>query len=146
MSLRLAAGWARSRAQSVSVVPMIQCVSHGMMNSTLFSVRLMMPVVAWIRSRGTRMCTPLDARTLNCPRPPTISWISSVHTPAALIVCLALTSWVCPDSRSRTSAPTTRSPSRRKPVTLALVAHRAPYSAAVLAIIIVCRASSTWPS
>ena len=41
MSALVAAGWARSRFQSVSVVPMIQCVPHGMTNSTDFSVRRM---------------------------------------------------------------------------------------------------------
>ena len=64
MSARLAAGWARSRFQSVSVVPMIQWLPHGMTNSTLFSVRLMSPTVALIRSRGTTRWMPLDARTL----------------------------------------------------------------------------------
>ena len=44
MSARLAAGWALSRSQSVSVVPMIQCRPHGMTNSTLFSVRRISPV------------------------------------------------------------------------------------------------------
>ena len=43
MSLRLAAGWALSRDQSVSVVPMIQCRPHGMTNSTDFSVRRISP-------------------------------------------------------------------------------------------------------
>ena len=38
MSVRLAAGWALSRFQSVSVVPMIQCRPHGMTKSTDFSV------------------------------------------------------------------------------------------------------------
>ena len=146
MSLRLAAGWARSSAQSVSVVPMIQWLPHGMMNSTLFSVRVMMPVAELIRLRGTRRCTPLDARTWNCPRPPTISWISSVHTPAALIDLLGADLELVPGLEVAHPAPTTRSSSRRKPMTRALVAHSAPYCAAVRAIIIVCRASSTWPS
>ena len=146
MSVWLAAGWARSSVQSVSVVPMIQWLPHGMMNSRLFSVRVMMPVAELIRSRGTTRCTPLDARTWNCPRPPTMVWISSVHTPAALMTSLARTSNSCPVSRSLTRAPTTRSSSRRKPTTRALLAHSAPYCAAVRAIIIVCRASSTWPS
>ena len=33
---------------------------------------------------------PLDARTLNWPRSPTIAWVSSVHTPVALIDLLGL--------------------------------------------------------
>ena len=45
MSLRLAAGWALSSSQSVSVVPMIQCRPHGMTNSTLCSVRRIRPAV-----------------------------------------------------------------------------------------------------
>ena len=92
MSARLAAGWALSSFQSVSVVPMIQCRPHGMTNSTLFSVRRMSPCAEWIRSRGTTRCTPLDARTWNWPRPPTIAWVSSVQTPVALITCRARTS------------------------------------------------------
>ena len=46
MSAALAAGWARSSSQSVSVVPMIQWLPHGMMNSRLFSVRVIRPVIA----------------------------------------------------------------------------------------------------
>src|SRR4028119_2113103 len=80
----LAAGCARSRSQSVSVVPMIQWLPHGMMNSRLFSVRVMTPVALLIRFRGTTRWTPFDARTWNWPRPPTISRISSVQIPAAL--------------------------------------------------------------
>ena len=38
-------GGPSSSDQSVSVVPMIQCRPHGMTNSTLFSVRKMMPGV-----------------------------------------------------------------------------------------------------
>ncbi len=87
MSLRLAAGCALDSDQSVSVVPMIQCRPHGMTNSTLTAVRRMIPVLEWIRSRGTTRWMPLDARTLMVPRPPTISWMSSVHTPVALTTC-----------------------------------------------------------
>ena len=47
-------------------------------------VRMMMPVRDWIRSRGTTRCTPLEARTLITPRPPTMACTSSVHTPVAL--------------------------------------------------------------
>ena len=65
MSALLAAGWARSRFQSVSVVPMIQCWCHGMTNSRLVSVRVISPQPASMRSRGTTRCTPLDARTRN---------------------------------------------------------------------------------
>ena len=45
MSAREAAGWARSRSQAVSVVPMIQCRPHGITNSTDFSVRVMKPAL-----------------------------------------------------------------------------------------------------
>ena len=126
MSVLLAAGCARSRSQSVSVVPMIQWLPHGITNSRLFSVRVMMPVAELIRLRGTTRCTPLEARTWNCPRPPTISWISSVHTPAALMTCLARICDARPVSRSVTSAPTTRSPSLRNPVARVLLTHSAP--------------------
>ena len=84
MSVRLAAGCALSRSHGVSVVPMIQCRPHGMTNSTDFSVRTMKPASERIRSRGTTRWMPLDACTCSEPRPPTISWISSVQTPAAL--------------------------------------------------------------
>ena len=68
MSALVAAGCARSRFQSVSVVPMIQWLPHGMTNITDFSVRRMIATSLTIRSRGTTMCTPLDARTWNRPR------------------------------------------------------------------------------
>ena len=84
MSALVAAGWARSRFQSVSVVPMIQCVPHGMTNSTDFSVRRMIATSLTIRSRGTTTCTPFDARTRNRPRCLDSAWISSVHTPGGV--------------------------------------------------------------
>ena len=96
---------------------MIQCRPHGMTKSTLAGVRRMIPVLDWIRSRGTTRCTPLDARTSIVPRPPTIAWMSSVHTPVALTTCCALISSPVPVSRSSRGTPVTRSPSRRKPVT-----------------------------
>ena len=43
MSFLVAAGCARSRCQSVSVVPMIQWLRHGITNSTDFSVRRIRP-------------------------------------------------------------------------------------------------------
>ena len=43
MSADVAAGWALSRSQWVSVVPMIQCRPQGMTKRTDFSVRRMMP-------------------------------------------------------------------------------------------------------
>ena len=96
MSALEAAGWALSRSQSVSVVPMIQCRPQGMTNSTDFSVRRISPVVEWMRSLGTTRWMPLDARTWNCPRSPTIAWVSSVHTPVALTTCLARISYSPP--------------------------------------------------
>ena len=146
MSALVAAGWALSRFQSVSVVPMIQCRPHGITNSTDFSVRRISPVLDWIRSRGTTRWMPLDARTWNWPRSPTIAWVSSVHTPVALTTCLARTSNSRAVSRSCTRTPVTRSPSRRNPVTRTRDATCAPYDAAVRASSIVCRASSTCAS
>ena len=97
----VAAGWALSRFQSVSVVPMIQCRPHGMTNSTRLLGAQDQPG-AWsgCRSRGTTRWMPLEARTWNCPRSPAIAWVSSVHTPVALMTCLARTSNSRPVSRS----------------------------------------------
>lgn len=73
----------------MSVVPTIQCGPQGMTNSTLFSVRRISPVSSRIFSRGTTRCTPFDAWTVTDPRDPgdapASRWISSVHTPVALI-------------------------------------------------------------
>ena len=65
------------------------------------------------------------------PRPPTISWISSVHTPVALTTCCARISTPFPVSRSVARTPVTRSPSRRNPVTWVRDAACAPKPAAV---------------
>ena len=146
MSARLAAGWARSRFQSVSVVPTIQCMFHGMTNSTDFSVRRIRPLSELMRSRGTTMWTPLEARTWNWPRPPASCWTSSVHTPVQLTTTLARTAAVRPVSTSQTVAPTTRSPSRWRDSTRAEVSRRAPYDAAVRATMRVWRASSALAS
>ncbi len=126
MSALDAAGCALSRSQSVSVVPTIQCRPHGMTKSTLFSVRRISPVVEWMRSLGTTRWMPLDARTWNWPRSPIRAWVSSVHTPVAFTIWRARTSYSPPASTSCTRAPTTRSPSRRKPTTLARLAASAP--------------------
>ena len=85
---------------AVSVVPMIQCRPQGMTNSTDFSVLVMKPDSERIRSRGTTRWMPLLAWTLSEPRPPTISWMSSVQTPAALTTTRARTSSSRPVSRS----------------------------------------------
>ena len=159
MSALLAAGWARSRSQSVSVVPMIQCWCHGMTNSRLVLVRVIRPQPASIRSRGTSRWTPLEARTRNdfagcSPVGASIRASSSIQTPAALITVRARTSISRPDSRSRTLTPATRPPmplagpvwSARKPTTRVLLATAAPKWAAVRDSIMVCRASSTCPS
>ena len=66
MSVLLAAGWARSRSHAVSVVPMIQKSSHGITNSTDFSVLVMKPHSDRIRSRGTTTWMPLLASTSSC--------------------------------------------------------------------------------
>lgn len=126
MSALVAAGCARSRCQSVSVVPTIQWLPHGMMNSTDFSVRRITPDSATMRSRGTTMCTPLLERTRKRPRPPESFCNSSVHTPVALITACARTSISSPLSTSRTRTPATRSASRRKPVTWVDVVITAP--------------------
>ena len=146
MSAREAAGWALSRFQSVSVVPMIQCAPHGITNSTDVSVRAIRPASERIRSRGTTRWIPLLAWTLRAPRPPIISWISSVQTPAALTTTFARTSSSRPDSRSTARTPTTRSPSRRNPTARVRVATWAPWLAAVRATASTSRASSTWAS
>ena len=71
------------------------------------------------------MWTPLDARTWNWPRPPTICWISSVHTPAALMTWRARIVNSLPVSRSLTGTPTTRSSWRTNPTRHDLVeSHR----------------------
>ncbi|SLH91494.1 Uncharacterised protein [Mycobacteroides abscessus subsp. abscessus] len=126
MSALVAAGCARSRFQSVSVVPMIQCAPHGMTNSTEVAVRRISAVSLTIRSRGTTTCTPLDARTWNRPRVCESACTSSVHTPVALITTCALTSPVRPSSVSRIFTPTTRSASRRNPTTWVEVRMTAP--------------------
>ncbi len=126
MSALVAAGCARSRFQSVSVVPMIQCVPHGMTNSTDFSVRRMIATSLTMRSRGTTMCTPLDARTRNRPRCLDNAWISSVHTPVALTTTWPRTSVTAPFSESRTRTPVTRSPSRSSATTWVDVRTTAP--------------------
>ena len=127
MSALVAAGCARSRFQSVSVVPMIQCDFHGMTNSTDFSVLRMIPLSEVIRSLATTRCTPLDARTRNRPRPPESRCSSSVQTPVELITTRARTSVSAPVSTSRTRTPATRSDSFRKPMTWVEVRITAPY-------------------
>ena len=78
------------------------------------------------RSRGTTRWMPLDARTWNWPRVSAIAWVSSVHTPVALMTCLARTSKTRPVSRSVTLAPVTRSPCAQEAVTWTLLAASAP--------------------
>ena len=53
MSDFVAAGWARSRYQSVSVVPISQWLFHGITNSTDDSVRRISPASPTIFSRAT---------------------------------------------------------------------------------------------
>src|SRR5258708_33039522 len=55
MSSSVGAGSARSPAKSVAVVPTIQCCPQGMKNSTLFSLRRIIPVSASTALRGTTM-------------------------------------------------------------------------------------------
>ena len=117
MSDRLAAGWARSRCQSVSVVPISQWLRHGITNSTDDVVRRISPASPAMRSRGTTRWTPLEARTRKRPRPPDSACIESVHTPVQLITTPARTAVSRPSSASRTCTPTTRSDSRAKPTT-----------------------------
>ena len=65
MSLLVAVGTETSSFHGVSVVPISQYSSHGMMNSTDFSVCVMMPVLSFasIASRGTVMWMPFEAST-----------------------------------------------------------------------------------
>ena len=126
MSADVAAGWALSRSQCVSVVPMIQCRPQGMTKRTDFSVRRMMPEREWIRSRGTTRWMPLEARTWNWPRSPTIDWVSSVQTPVALTICRAWTSNSRPVILSSARIPVTRSPWRRNPTAATRDATCAP--------------------
>ena len=145
MSAADAAGWALSSDQSVSVVPMIQCRPHGMTNSTDFSVRRMRPESPRMRSRGTTRWMPLLARTWNWPRSPANDCVSSVQTPVALTTCWArmrmLVARLLVVHHAR--RPRAR-PRAGSPVTRARLATCAPYAAAVRAMNIVCRASSTW--
>ena len=85
---------------------------------------------------------PFEARTWNWPRVSASAWVSSVHTPVALMTCLARTSKFRPVSRSITVAPVTRSPCRRKPVTWTPLAACAPNETAVRTTVIAYRASS----
>ena len=104
-----------SWVQGVSVVPMTQYSSHGMMNSTDFSVWVMMPVsgTAGIRSRSMVMWMPLEASTSRPASAPASSCWSWVQTPPARMVSRAWTSNSSPVSSSRTRAPMTRVPSCR---------------------------------
>ena len=130
----------------MSVVPTIQWLRHGMMNSTDFSVRRIIPVSDGILSRATRKCTPFDALTRNRPRVPAACCIWSVHTPVQLTTTEARTSASWPVSTSRTRTPATRSTSWRNSTTWVEVRTTAPYWAAVRPTIIVWRASSAWAS
>ena len=88
-----------------------------MTNSTDFSVRRMIATSLTMRSRGTTTCTPFDARTRNRPRWRDSAWISSVHTPVALMTTCPRTSVTAPSSESRMRTPMTRSPSRSSDTT-----------------------------
>ena len=120
---------------------------HGITNSTEVSVRAMKPASDRIRSRGTTRWMPLLAWTLRAPRPPIISWISSVQTPAALTTTLART------SKSRPGLEVDGAYADH-PLALAQetdhacvrVATWAPWLAAVRATASTSRASSTWAS
>ena len=126
MSAAVAAGCALSRFQSVSVVPISQCRPHGITKSTLFSVRKIMPIADWMRSRGTTRWMPLEARTLNVPRSPTMRCVSSVQTPVAFTTCFARTSKCSSVCRSCAFTPTTRSPTLMNPSTFTRLATCAP--------------------
>jgi hypothetical protein len=112
MSALLAAGCARSSFHGVSVVPMIQCSPHGITNSTLVVVRRIRPAGDTsgpsIADRGTTRCTPLDARTRRLgAESPSISPMSSLHTPVAATTLRARTVKFDPSVRSATCTPTT---------------------------------------
>ena len=107
MSARVAAGCARSRFQSVSVVPISQWFFHGMTNSTDVDVRRISPASPVI-CRAARRCARPSTRAPGTGRaPPDSAWISSVHTPVQLSTTPARTT-----SRGR---PRRRAPARRRP-------------------------------
>ena len=130
----------------MSVVPMIQCRPHGITNSTDFSVLVMKPDVAADPVAGYDEVDALAG--LDVERAPAAEHVLDLVGPHSagvdddlgphldLAVVLQVT----------TRAPTTRSPSRRKPITLVREATWAPYAAAVRAMFITSRASSTWQS
>ena len=114
-------------SQSVSVVPMIQCRPHGMTNSTDFSVRRIRPGRRGSGRAARRGGCPCCARTWNWPRSPASAW-RLVGPDAGGVDDL-------PGRGSRTRcaglqvvhrAPTTRSPSRRRPTTRVRLATCAP--------------------
>ncbi|SPW29561.1 Uncharacterised protein [Corynebacterium matruchotii] len=143
MSARVAAGYAKFLSQSVSVVPIIQYSPHGITNNTDFSVTKHNAASASKQSRGTTICTPFDARTVNGPVTPASLWISSVHTPVALINTSADSVVSEPVSVSNSLAPTTRLPTFVNPTTCVDGRTTAPNSAAVRNTVNVWRASST---
>ena len=74
----------------MSVVPMIQCRPQGMTNSTLFSVRRIDPGVRLQPVPGHHEVHALGRAHVELARGrPASAWVSSVHTPVALITCLA---------------------------------------------------------
>ena len=147
MSLAVAAGCALSCDQGVSVVPTIQCRPHGMTNSTLFSVRRMIPVLDGdpvARDDQVHALARLDLDLAAAA-----DHALRVVGPDAGRVDDLLGEHVELARRSRgrrRRAPVTRSPSRRSVTTRTRLAHIAPYAAAVRAIIMTWRASSICPS
>ena len=106
----------------------------------------MTPVSDLIALPGTTICAPFDMRTAYPGLTPNFAYRGSVQTPAAMIVDLALTLISSPVSLSVTTAPTTFLPFMVKSLHVVRVVMTAPYFAAVRAIDIVCRASSTCAS
>ena len=119
MSAREAAGWARSRSHGVSVVPMIQCRPHGITNSTDFSVLVMKPALAAdpvARHDEVDALARLDVERapaaehlldLVGPDPAGVDDDLGPHLDLAVVLQV-----------HQRATPTTRSPSRRKPIDL----------------------------
>ncbi len=107
MSAEVATGCCSSWVQGVSVVPISQYRDHGMMNRTDFSVCRIRPTSPRIRSRGTTMWMPLEARTRKPPSVPDSDSVSSVQTPVELMTARARIRSSRPVSRSATTAPST---------------------------------------
>lgn len=144
MSAAVATGCWSSCSHGVSVVPITQYRDHGMTNRTDFSVCRISPTWPLMRSRGTTMWMPLDARTRSPPSLPASASVSSVQTPVALMTARARTVISRPVSRSWSTAPFTAPVEPLvSETTCVREAACAPYDAAVRTSVETSRESST---